>query len=477
MNDSHSGTLPGDRRQDQDDASERDQPTSVDVDEFLGVPKPKPWYRRPVILIAVAAALLALWLLSRLFGGTASVAYTTEPARREDLTVTVSATGNLQPTNQVTVGSEQSGLVEAVYVDNNDRVTKGQPLARLDTSRLNDTLNQAKAALESAASAVVTAQATAQQSETNLRRQEEVFRLSDGKVPSQAELDTARADVSRAHASIRSAQAQVAQAKAQVSSAQTSLAKATIYSPVNGVVLSRSVDPGQTVAASLQAPTLFTLAEDLRRMELEVKVDEADVGQVDAGQHASFTVDAYPGRTFEAVIKRVDLGANASSGGSSSSSSSASSSSSSSTSAVVAYGAVLTVQNPDLLLRPGMTATAAIVTTTRPGVLVVSNAALRFRPASGAGQPSGVTSVLMPRPRFGNETTRTATIGRGSTQTVFVLGAEGQPQSRRITVGSTDGSITEVTGGELKAGEKVITGQLAAGSGAGSRSASGARGG
>jgi len=435
-----------------------DGTTDTDIDTFLGVEPAKPWYKRNLVIGAFAVLLLALLLLWVSLSGSDAQGYATEAARRENLTVTVSATGNLEPTNKVEVGSEQSGLVEAVYADNNDRVTKGQPLARLDTSRLRDTLAQAQANLNAAQATVSQNQATAAQAGANLSRLEQVYELSGGKVPARTELDTARAEAQRAQAGIRSAEAQVASARAQVSSAQTNINKATIYSPVNGVVLSRSVDPGQTVAASLSAPTLFTLAEDLSSMELNVSVDEADVGQVKAGQSAKFRVDAYPGRTFNATLKRVDLGANASDG----------STTSTTSSNVVAYTAVLTVANPDLLLRPGMTATAEIVTSARPSVLVVPNAALRFRPSTGAGQSGGVTSVLVPRGPRGDQTSRTATAGRGSTQTVYVENAEGQPEARQITVGNTDGQVTEVTSGQLKAGEKVITGQLASGSSRGS---------
>jgi len=437
-----------------------DGTTETDIDTLLGAEPAKPWYKRKWLIGALAVALLALLLIWTSLGGSAAGGYATEAARRENLTVTVSATGNLQPTNQVEVGSEQSGLVEAVYADNNDRVIKGQPLARLDTSRLRDTLAQAQATLNAAQATVSQNQATASQASANLGRLQQVYELSGGKVPARSELDTARAEAQRAQAGIRSGQAQVASARAQVSSAQTNLSKATIYSPVNGVVLSRSVDPGQTVAASLSAPTLFTLAEDLSSMELNVSVDEADVGQVQAGQKAEFRVDAYPGRTFNATLKRVDLGANASSGGGTSATTS--------TSNVVAYTAVLTVANPDLLLRPGMTATAEIVTSAKPNVLVVPNAALRFRPTTGAGQSGGVTSMLVPRGPRGDQTSRTATAGRGSSQTVYVENAEGQPEARQISVGSTDGQVTEVTSGQLKAGEKVITGQLANASSGGS---------
>jgi len=432
-------------------------PDKESLEVFLDAPAARPWYRRPAYIAAAAGLLLVLLLLSRCFAGEAAGGYATEPVRRGNLTVTVSATGNLQPTNQVEVGSEQSGLVERVYVDNNDRVAAGQPLARLDTSRLQDTIIQAQAGLTAAQAQVATAQATAAQARANLARQEEVFRLSGGQVPSETELDAARAESRRAMAQVRAAEAQVAQSRAQVSSAQTNLSKATIYSPVTGVVLSRQIDPGQTVAASFQAPVLFTIAEDLTAMELQVRVDEADVGQVEAGQRASFTVDAWPGRTFDAVVQRVDVGANASDAAAAGSA----------TGSVVAYTAILSVQNPDLVLRPGMTATAEIVTTERRNVLLVPNAALRFSPerAAGDGERGGVTSVLVPRRGFrrGNRAEREVSIGRGSRQTVYVLGADGEPQPVRIVVGETNGSQTEVVGGDLSEGMEVITARLAPG--------------
>lgn len=444
----------------------------ADLDEFLGTPARRPWYRNPVHIALAVGALLLLFLLSRCFAGGSEVNYATQPARRDNLTVTVSATGNLLPTNQVEVGSEQSGLVDDVYVDNNDRVVKGQPLARLDTSRLRDTIVQSQASLAAAQAQVATAQATAVQARANLARLEDVYRLSGGKVPSKTELDTGRAEYRRGEAGVNSALAQVTQARAQLSSAQTNLSKATIYSPVNGVVLSRKIDPGQTVAASFEAPVLFLIAEDLAQMRLEVKVDEADVGQVREGQRATFTVDAYPGQTFAAKITRVDVGANATDDSSSSATASSSN--------VVSYTAVLSVQNPKLMLRPGMTATADIVTSERRNVLLVSNAALRFSPGSDAAgsRPGGVTSVLVPRPGRGGGQKREATIGRGSRQTVYVLGGDGQPRPVQVVVGETNGSVTEIVSGDLEPGAKVITGQLAGdAAGSGQRQRSGGPGG
>ena len=457
-----------------------------DLDEFLGVEPASPratLFRRIGIGLAILVAIVILWRL--IAGGGDKAAYATRPVERGDLTVIVSATGNLAPTNQVEVGSEQSGTVIEVYVDNNDRVQKGQLLAKLDPSRLLDSVNQAQAQVTSAEAGVLQAEASATQSRATLRRLESVYRLSGGKVPAATEMDVARGDNARAIAGVATARAAVAQARASLSSAQTALSKAYIKSPVNGQVLSRSIEPGQTVAASLNAPVLFTIAEDLKQMRLEVKVDEADVGQVRKGQRATFQVDAFPGRTFPATIERVDVGANATS--SSSTSGSSPTTAANGTSGVVAYTARLTVSNGDGLLRPGMTATADIITTEKKNVLLVPTAALRFTPdRQGASSGGGLASVpAPPRPRRGGRSgTREATIGRGSKQTVYVVGDAGDtPQPIEITVGESNGSQAEVVGGKLAEGAQVVIGQFAAGqsgegsSGSGSGSGSGGQGG
>ena len=423
------------------------------LDDFLGAPPPGFLVRRRRWLYAAAALLLAIAAALAISRGDGKrPTYATAPVTRGDLEVRISATGNLAPTNEVEVGSELSGLVEAVLVDVNDRVTKGQPIARLDTLRLRDTIARSQAALQQAQAGVAQADATARQAAAALARFEEVHRLSGGKVPSATELDSARAELDRAVANQKSARAQVASAQAQLSSDRTNLAKATIVSPVTGVVLSRQVDPGQTVAASFNTPTLFTIAEDLSSMQLEVKVDEADVGQVAEGQSATFTVDAFPDREFPAVIERVDVGAN--SGSATSSQSTAAGSST-----VVAYTAVLSVQNAELLLRPGMTATAEIVTHTEEGVLLVPNAALRFRPkAADAGQQRSALTMMPPRR---DRPQKTARASRGSQQTIYLLGPEGDPQPLAVTVGASDGTVTTVSGPGVQPGLEVITSELA----------------
>lgn len=434
--------------------------TAPDLDQFLGT-KPIPRWRRWVKWAAIAVGVVLLALLVRsCVGGGDAVRYSTEPARQGALTVTVSATGKLAPTNQVEVGSQLSGLVTQVVADVNDRVVKGQPLALIDPEQLDDAIRSGQAQVNANQAQVATAQATLGEARAQLNRLEEVRRLSGGRVPSATELQTQQAAVQRAVAGVRAAQANVEASRAQLNSSQTQRYRAIIRSPVNGVVLARQVEPGQTVAASFNTPTLFVIAEDLSAMKLEVAIDEADVGQVRDGQRANFTVDAFPGDTFPAQITRVDLGSNLSAQTSSSTTTTATT-----TGQVVSYAATLSVANPEQKLRPGMTATAEIVTVERPRALLIPNAALRFRPQSGdasAAKGGGIAGALVPRGRRGGGgAEKSATITRGSQQTIYVLGPDGQPQPIQITTGNSNGSHTEVTGGGLKPGMQVITGQLA----------------
>ncbi len=461
--------------------------TQPNIDEFLGAnERPrwqrtirKPWVKWPLIALGVVLLIL---LAMRLFGAEAQTGYATEDVANGNLTVTVSATGKLAPTEQVQVGSELSGLVTQVLVDVNDRVSAGQALALIDPSQLDDQIRQGQAQVAANQAQVAQAQATLGETRAQLARFEEVSRLSGGRVPAETELEAARAAVARAQAALRVSQANVTAAQASLNSNQTQRSRAVIRSPVNGVVLARQIDAGQTVAASFNTPTLFVIAQDLSQMQLEVAIDEADVGQVADGQRATFTVDAFPGQTFPAQITRVDVGSNLSAQAASSSSTGASATGTAGQ--VVSYAAQLSVANADQQLRPGMTATAEIVTIEKRGVLLVPNAALRFTPqtpgteqAKGGG---GMAGALIPRGGRrggrggGNE--RTATIGRGSQQTVYILGAEGQPEPVQITTGETNGIVTEVTGGNLRPGAKIITGQFS-GDGANTKAGSGRSGG
>lgn len=421
--------------------------TKIDMDAFLGE-RPRTWWRRSRkwVLIGIPVLIVVL-LLARCMRPAPPVQYATAPVQRHGLDVTITATGNLAPTVQVNVGSEESGLVDRVYVQNNDHVTKGQPLAQLDLSRLRDSLVQSEATMQAAVATVAQNRATVAQTKSNLARLEDVYKLSGGKVPSKTELDTARADYARAVANVAQAQAQVAQARANVSTARTNLAKGTIYSPVTGVVLSRQVEPGQTVAASFNVATLFTIAQDLSNMKLQVKVDEADVGELHPGASATFTVDAYPNRAFPATVRRVDLGANATTIVNSAGTAATN------TTNVVAYVAELSVSNPDGLLKPGMTATATIITDSVKDALLVPNSALRFTPP--APKKKGI---------FGgpDEEPKNAAISRGAREHLWVVGRNGQPKPIVVTVGFTNGNLTQVSGPGVHRGLQVITGQLGA---------------
>jgi len=459
----------------------------AELDDFLGGRPPSKFKRYALWAgIAIGVVLLIL-LLMRLFGAAEKSGYATEQAQKGNLTVTVSATGKLAPINQVTVGSQLSGQVIKVLVDVNDRVTAGQPLALIDPSQFDDQVKQAQATLAANNAAVGQAQATLAQSKATLSRYQEVSRLSGGRVPAKTEMDQAIADRDRALANLSAANANVISARAALSSAQTQRVRAVIRSPVTGVVLARQIDPGQTVAASFNTPTLFVIAQDLRQMKLEVAIDEADVGNVKQGQRATFTVDAFPGKTFPAMITRVDVGSNLSVQDATSSSST--SSTGSTTAQVVSYAADLSVANPDEQLRPGMTATADIVTMEKKNVLLVPNAALRFKPQA-AGAPAaqasgGIAGALTPRMRRrGGGGDGAAPLERGSKQSVYVKQADGSLKAISVTTGDSDGSMTEITGGDLQPGMQVVTGQLAGatssksgGSGSGRRRSGGGGGG
>jgi HlyD family secretion protein len=359
------------------------------------------------------------------------------------LTVTVMATGTLKPTNQVDVGSELSGIIKTVEVHYNDRVKVGQVLATLDASRYEAQVNQSKASLESAKAQVLNAEATEKEARIKLDRLKEVWQTSGGKVPSKTDLDTAEAALERARASVATAKAQVSQAQATLEENQTNMSKLVIRSPVNGIVLSREVEPGQTVAASFQAPVLFTLAEDLSRMELYVDVDEADVGQVKKGQEATFTVYGYPDRTFKAHITQVRYGAKTVSG-------------------VVTYETVLAVDNSELLLRPGMTATAEIVINKLENVVLIDNAAFRYTPSEidkitySRQKPGFFKRIFAGPPRSGTEEDEERSQDKKKKEVWERRDNVLVPI--KITAGLTDGIMTEVTGGDINPGDKVIIG-------------------
>jgi len=356
-----------------------------------------------VFVVALGAA-GAWWWYSRT-NNNATVSYETAVVERGSLTMTVSASGTINPEATVTVGSEVSGRIQDLYADFNSVVTCGQVIAKLEESPFITRVRQCEATLAKARANVILAKATFGRQET----------LEAQHVVSSAELDDARAKYAQA-------QAEEMQAKASLESAQIDLEHATIYSPVDGMVLTRTVDVGQTVAASFQAPTLFTIASDLTKMQIEAKVDEADIGQVDVGQPVYFSVDAYPDLTFTGVVRQVRNSPQI-------------------VQNVVTYDTIITVDNAAMKLKPGMTATTTIEVSNRADVIIVPNAALRMKlPPGAAVTPAG--AVRMPN-----------TINQ---QTLYVL-RDNQPTTTRVTTGITDGSQTEIVAG-LEPGAAVVIG-------------------
>jgi len=395
---------------------------------------PKRWLIAAILVVVAIVVALIFWKGSN---SSYAVHYKTEEVKRGDLTVIVTATGTLQPTNKVDVGSELSGIIKSVEVDYNNRVKRGQILAKLDTSKLEAQVTQLKAALESAKSKVLQAQATVSETRSKLEQFRRVWELSNKRVPSQSEMDAAQAAFDRAKADAANYAAAVSQAQATLQAMETDLSKAVIRSPINGIVLTRSVEPGQTVAASFTAPVLFTLAEDLTKMELHVNVDEADVGNIQEGQKAIFSVAAYPNRTFEARIIQARYG-------------------SSTTSGVVTYETVLKVDNPDLSLRPGMTATADIIVKKIENAVLIPSAALRFTPPiQEEKKPStGLVGAILPRPpRAGTQQREDAASKKQ--QRIWTL-RDGQLSAISVTIGSANGGMTEVVAGDIQPGMIVV---------------------
>jgi HlyD family secretion protein len=421
-------------------------------------------------LIAVAVIAAGLLFRSRQQGGTGT-SYTTSPARVGDLVETVTATGTLQALDTVQVGSETSGRILDVLVDFNNQVKKGQVLATIDPEQASARAAEAAAQLRAARASVTRAQATQEETAQSLKRSRS---LKDAGLISQQDFDTAQATSRRSQADVASARAQATVAEATLAAAQSSLQKTSIVSPIDGIVLSRAVEPGQTVAASFQTPVLFTIARDLTDMTLHVQVDEADVGKVREGQAATFTVDAYPQREFDSRVVSLRNVATTDQN-------------------VVTYEAVLAVDNSGLLLRPGMTATASVVTQHKQGVLLVPNAALRFTPpdvaaanqdqrrgiflpgitrggpggggrqqqrsgGSGGSRNGAAAGAAGATGANASDTPSGTRGGRrrgGANGTVWVL-REGKPVSVEVTTGATDGRNTEVRSPQLKAGDEVI---------------------
>lgn len=373
--------------------------------------------------LLIAAALAVAFLVVRWWRARTAPhvpTYVTQPATRGELVVTVTATGALEARNVVEVGSEVSGRIKRVLVDFNDRVTKGEVLAEIDTELFGAQAEQARAALAQARAQLLTATATQDEAATTRDRDLKLF--AQGVVAAQ-ERDAAVAAARRADAAVALARANIEQASAALRVAETNLSRSVIRSPIDGVVLERDVEAGQTVVAAFQTPVLFRIAEDLRQMKVSVDVDEADIGDVRVGQRATFTVAAYLGRDFPATVAAVHNAART-------------------VDRVVSYEAELDVDNRDLLLKPGMTVTAQIVTQRVPDALSVPSQALRFTPQAHAGSGSAAEAPI-------------AAPQAGAHRRLWVL-RDGAPVAVDVDVGVSNETRTQITAGKLAAGDAVI---------------------
>jgi HlyD family secretion protein len=419
--------------------NQQNHPSTAEIETALGLSNGQRRGRFTKRLLwaglALALVLGGYWFYARQQTASATISYETTPATIADVTVTVSATGTIQPITQVDIGSEASGVVRDVLVDENSLVKSGDVLATLDTTRLLAQRARISAQLQSAEARLSEANATLSERRLTENRQKSLRAkgLSTGQ-----DMDAAEAASLRAEASLVAAKADIAAAKADLAIIEADISKTSVVSPINGVVLKRSVEPGQTVAASLQAPVLFQIAQDLKRIQLEAAVDEADMGAVKVGQSATFTVDAYRNRNFPARIERLSFAPETVDG-------------------VVTYKAILSAANEDLALRPGMTATARIVVEEYNQALTIANEALRFTPPRQQEAESfSITRMFMPRfPRAQRGKREASADG---TRSVYVLN-NNAPVETKIKTGATDGKLTVVVDGELKADAPVIISQ------------------
>jgi len=410
--------------------------TQREIEASLGVGHAKrrwpTWVGWGAALVLVGA--LGYWWMQEA-EERAQVTFVTEAIHQSDLTVAVTATGTIEPTNLVEVSSELSGTMAAVLVDYNDTVAAGQVLARLDTVQLDAQLSVQAASHGFAEAQLASAQASLIEAEADF---EIVRQLDERGVTSRTNLTASKAALLRARANVASAQSNLELAQAQLEAQEAVLSKATIISPINGIVLDRAVDAGQIVAASLSAPVLFTIAEDLAQMELRVDVAEADIGRIGVGDAASFTVDAYDDTSFPAQISMVRYASD-------------------NTDGLVTYKAILSVENDDLLLRPGMTATADIIVAQYDDVLLVPNAALRFAPPqvieteatddnAGGG---GLLGLIMP--------SRSGVATRAVSDSTLWVQRDGVLVEIKVEKGDSDGLQTIIASGDLMDGDQVIT--------------------
>lgn len=394
---------------------------------------------RKFIYIATAIVSFLAIVLFFIFNGnnkSNKIEYITKKVTQGDLSVVVSTTGNLNPTNSVEIGIEVSGTLKEIFVDFNDEVKAGQILAKIDTVKLQSQVDSSTAALAIAVANQKESQVLLNNKKTLYDRTLNMYKNSGGKYPSKNELDDTRFSYEAAIESLEAAKAKVLQAQSNLKTDKQNLEKASVKSSIDGIVLNREVEVGQTLAATMSAPKLFTIAKDLTHMDLIVSIDEADVADIKKDLPVTFTVDAYPNKVFNGKVKQVRLNPVDTNG-------------------VVTYETVVSVDNEDLLLKPGMTATAKIITKESKNKLLIPNGALRFKPKMQEQKSSGVNLV-------GPNMNRPANVARDLSKKelapVFIL-ENNQPKRVMVKVLDSDGKLTSIESEELKVNDEVIISQ------------------
>ena len=376
--------------------------------------------KKVVIISIIIVVIIATGLFFYFRGNGNNMAYKTEKVSRGEIKALVTATGTVNAVTTVSVGTQVSGTIKRLMVDYNSPVKKNQLLAQIDPSTFQAQVDQARANLLSAKANMEKAAVATIDAQRTFQRNKELFAQN---FIARSDLDTAETNAQSAEAQQKVNQAQVGQAQAALKIAETNMQYTNILSPVDGTVISRSVDIGQTVAASFQTPTLFSIAQDLTKMQIDTNVDEADIGKVKVGQEVSFNVDAYPDTIFTgkvAVVRNAPI----------------------TVSNVVTYDVVIQVNNTQLKLKPGMTANVSITIETRPDVLRIPNAALRFKPAEVKGKSE-----------------KTPDKQRMKGTKVWILEND-KPKPAKVSIGLSDGNYTEISAGELKEGQEIITDSL-----------------
>ncbi|MCG3685695.1 efflux RND transporter periplasmic adaptor subunit [Aliarcobacter butzleri] len=394
---------------------------------------------RKFIYIAIAIVSFLAIVLFFIFNGnnkSNKIEYITKKVTQGDLSVVVSTTGNLNPTNSVEIGIEVSGTLKEIFVDFNDEVKAGQILAKIDTVKLQSQVDSSTAALAIAVANQKESQVLLNNKKTLYDRTLNMYKNSGGKYPSKNELDDTRFSYEAAIESLEAAKAKVLQAQSNLKTDKQNLEKASVKSSIDGIVLNREVEVGQTLAATMSAPKLFTIAKDLTNMDLIVSIDEADVADIKKDLPVTFTVDAYPNKVFNGKVKQVRLNPVDTNG-------------------VVTYETVVSVDNEDLLLKPGMTATAKIITKESKNKLLIPNGALRFKPKMQEQKNGGVNLV---GPNMNRPANVARDLSKKELSPIFIL-ENNQPKRVMVKVLDSDGKLTSIESEELKVNDEVIISQ------------------